>query len=317
MSIKIISKHRGELMAIAMLWIAFFHSQFPITNKFIRFALVNCGYGGACVFSFLSAYGLYFSYKKDNDYGSFIKKRLYRIVPFCLVMIVIDLLIRQKGILDGLFSAFGLYAVIGLDLTNWYTSYILLLYFLTPLYLKVFKNRELKLTIVTITITILISSNLNNFIYQYVLSNLTLYLLGFFFAYLENKETKIPSIVVLISFVIGWGILFGSYHFYRNDIRHIYPFIILVPSMCMLASWVFDKLKFIQKPFKYLGKYTYQFYLLHELVLLVLYNNYAILYRPGIHFDFLINAFALAIAIVLSIVFKELVDNLMKRSELK
>lgn len=317
MSIKLIGKHRGELMAVAMLWIAFFHSQFPIWNKFIRFALVNCGYGGACVFSFLSAYGLYYSYKKDSDYKSFIKKRLYRIIPFCLVMIIINLIIRQKGIMDAVFSAFGLYAVIGLDLTNWYTSYILILYFLTPLYLKIFKNREFKLTFIMILITILISSNLTNLIYQYVLSNLTLYLLGFLFGYLDDKKIKVSPIVVLISFILGWGILFGSYHFYRNDIRHIYPFIILVPSMCMLASWIFDKLKFLQKPFEYLGKYTYQFYLLHELVLLVLYNNYAILYRPGIHFDFLINTVALIIAIVLSVVFKEFIDNLIKRSELK
>lgn len=313
MSIKIISKHRAELMAIAMLWIGFFHSQFPISNKFLGFVLVNCGYGGACVFSFLSAYGLYFSYKRNSDYGSFIKKRLYRIIPFCLVMIIINLIIRQKGILDALFSAFGLYAVIGLDLTNWYTSYILILYFLTPLYLQIIKNRELKSTIAMIFITILISSNLNNLIYQYVLSNLTLYFLGFLFAYLEEKEIKIPFVVVLIIFVLGWGILYGAYHFYRNDIRHIYPFIIIVPSMCMLLSLFFDKLRFLQKPFKYLGQYTYQFYLLHELVLMVLYNNYGLLYRPGIHFDWLINIFALIIAILLSILFKKVVDKLLLR----
>lgn len=313
MSIKLISKHRSELMAVAMLWIAFFHSYFPITNKFINFALVNCGYGGACVFSFLSAYGLYFSYKKDNNYKSYIKKRLYRIIPFCLVMIAVYLVIRQKGILDAIFSAFGLYAITGIDLTNWYTSYILILYFLTPLYLKVFKNREFKLTFISILITILFSSNFNNLIFQYVLSNLTLYFLGFLFAHLEDEEIKIPSIIVLVSFILGWGILFGSYHFYRNDIRHVYPFIILVPSLCMLFSWVFDKLKLLQKPFKFLGNYTYQFYLLHELVLLVSYNYYGVLYRPGIHFDWLINIFALAMSLILSILLKKVIDSLMIR----
>ena len=46
MSIELISKHRGALMTVAMLWIAFEHSYFPSFNKFFDFLFVKCGYGG-------------------------------------------------------------------------------------------------------------------------------------------------------------------------------------------------------------------------------------------------------------------------------
>ena len=318
MNIKLISKYRSALMAIMMIWVAFYHSQFPIGNKLLSFILERCGYAGACGFLFLSAFGLYYAYKKENKYCLFIKKRFYRIIPYCFPMIFIYLIINQKGLVDAFFNAFGIYSIIGINLTNWFTSCILLLYSITPFYLNIFKKKPVFVFLFVLLLIIILSSFTSNEVYKYILQCLSFYPIGFLFAYLNDlKDIKINSLLVIICFIIGWFMMYYAYHHYQNDINHIYPLYLIIPSMCLLASQLIDKLSFIQKILTSLGKYTYQFYLLHEQIEKLLYNNYGLLYRPGIYFDWLINIAAFLIALLLAIVLKRIVDKLLLNSKEK
>lgn len=315
MSIKLISKHRSELMAIALIWVAFYHSRFPIDNKLISLLLVKSGYGGVSLFLFLSGFSMYYSYKKDNNYLSFIKKRFLRIVPFCIFLIPLYMLVKNNTFLDACLNAFGINWLRGINKANWYTFLIMFLYLLTPVYLKNFKNKEKKMTCISILLILFISFAIKNENWVYGIVNICLYILGIYFAFLNDNNIKVNNIVIIFSFVIGWITMLCMYHYYRNDIQHVYPMILIAPSMLLILSFIIDKLKLIQKPLKYLGKFSYQFYLLHELVITVLYNNYALLYRPNINFDTLINIMAFVIALILSIVYKYIVDSLMiKRS---
>lgn len=58
-----VSKYRTPLMGFAMLWIMLFHIGINIP---IIGTLTQKGYWGVDIFIFLSAYGLYYGYKKDN-----------------------------------------------------------------------------------------------------------------------------------------------------------------------------------------------------------------------------------------------------------
>ena len=103
------------------------------------------------------------------------------------------------------------------------------------------------------------------------------------------------------------------YHYFRNDIQHVYPMILIAPSMLLILSFLMEKVRMVQKSLKYIGQFSYQFYLLHELILTVLYNNYALLYRPNIQFDRLINVAGLVITLMLSIIYKNIIDSLINK----
>lgn len=313
MSIKLISKHRSELMAIALIWVAFYHSYFPIDSKLIAFALARCGYGGVSLFLFLSGFSMYYSYKKDSDYLSFVKKRFKRIVPFCIPLIFLYMLIRKDAFVDACLNAFGINWLRGYNKVNWYTILILILYLVTPIYLKYFKNREVRLTCISLLFILFVSYIVKNENWVYGIANVCLYILGIYFAYLNENDVKVNNILAIFCFLIGWIMMFLMYHYYRNDIQHVYPMILIAPSMLLILSFLMEKVRMVQKSLKYIGQFSYQFYLLHELVLTVLYNNYELLYRPNIQFDRLINVAGLVITLMLSIIYKNIIDSLINK----
>lgn len=313
MSIKLISKHRSELMAIALIWVAFYHSYFPIGSKMIAFTVARCGYGGVSLFLFLSGFSMYYSYKKDSDYLSFVKKRFKRIVPFCIPLIFLYMLIRKDAFVDACLNAFGINWLRGYNKVNWYTILILILYLVTPIYLKYFKNREVRLTCISLLFILFVSYIVKNENWVYGIANVCLYILGIYFAYLNENDVKVNNILAIFCFLIGWIMMFLMYHYYRNDIQHVYPMILIAPSMLLILSFLMEKVRMVQKSLKYIGQFSYQFYLLHELVLTVLYNNYALLYRPNIQFDRLINVAGLVITLMLSIIYKNIIDSLINK----
>lgn len=312
MSIKLISKHRSELMAIALIWVAFYHSRFPIDNKLISLLLVKSGYGGVSLFLFLSGFSMYYSYKKDNNYLSFIKKRFLRIVPFCIFLIPLYMLVKNNTFLDACLNAFGIYWILGISGVNWFTPLILILYIFTPVYLRRFNNNETVITIISMFLVITVTALIKNDNWVYGITNICLYLLGIYFAYLNENDVKLSYLLVCISFLSGWILLYLMLHYYRNDVQHVYPMILITPSMLLILSAIIEKIPLIQKPLRHLGSLSYQFYLLHELVITVLYNNYATLYRPNINFDWLINFIAFLFTLMLSLVYKFLIDDLIK-----
>ena len=253
MSIKLISKHRTELMAIALIWVALYHSYFPITNKAISFILVKCGYAGASLFLFLSGFSMFYSYKKDSDYTSFIKKRLLRILPFCLPLICLNVAINNEIFLDALTDAFGLNWLRGVNRTNWYTSVILILYFVTPFYLKMFMGKEKIVTVLTISVLVLISILIKNDVWAYCLTNMCLYIEGIYFAYLNDNDIAVNSVMLLALFILGWIAMFMMYHFYRNDIQHVCPLILIAPFMLISLGYIFDILHCVQRSLVFLG----------------------------------------------------------------
>ena len=89
MEYRALSRCRGELMGVAMLWVMLFHSfdldlGLPLLN-----GLRGAGFGGVDIFIFLSAMGLAMSLiRRQQEYGAFLRRRAGRILPaYYLVMI--------------------------------------------------------------------------------------------------------------------------------------------------------------------------------------------------------------------------------------
>ena len=79
-----VSRYRGELMGIAIVFIILFH--IPLDRSDMFFGLRRCGNIGVDMFLFLSGIGLWYSWTKQPSFKSFYKRRLLRIFPTWLVI---------------------------------------------------------------------------------------------------------------------------------------------------------------------------------------------------------------------------------------
>ena len=79
-----ISRFRGELMGLAILFVMLFHVGLPRTDMF--FGLHRIGNIGVDMFFFLSGVGLWHSWTKNPNTKHFYQKRLLRIYPTWLIV---------------------------------------------------------------------------------------------------------------------------------------------------------------------------------------------------------------------------------------
>lgn len=312
MKISFISKYRSCLIALSMLWIAIRHSNFPIHFKPLGFLLYTCGYGGVDAFLFLSGFGIYYACKKERQYSDFLKRRLLKILPYSIVVTAILFILGRKTLSNALVEGFGLTVWLRADLINWYTSFILFLYLLTPFYFKLFKKKPLIVTTATIIIVWLLCLFLNDR-NVYIFFRTGIYVLGIYFGYLNEKYPELNCWWLPLLTIVGFAAIYWLYHYVNNDILHTQPFLLIIPGLMVFVGWLLDKLSFLQKPLAAMAPYTFQFYLIHEEVVAYLYSYYEVLYRPGIYFDYLINIAAIILAFILAVILKRIVDLLLTR----
>ena len=79
-----ISRFRGELMGIAMLFIILFHISLPQSDAF--FGLRRMGNIGVDIFLFLSGVGLWFAWTQHPSITYFFSRRYLRIYPAWLIV---------------------------------------------------------------------------------------------------------------------------------------------------------------------------------------------------------------------------------------
>lgn len=271
-----------------MLWIAIYHSNFPINSKLITFLFVVCGYGGIYLFSFISGMGIFFSCSKEESYSVYIKRRLLRILPYGLPIIIISAIKHHVPLKSMLIDCLGLSIFFSPNLNNLFTSFIVVAYVISPLYYRLFKKKPLIVTVVSSTLITAICMLINNETFSYIYICYTVYCIGFYFGYLiyNKEEPKYLNVVMVIMMIIGWILMYYSYHHFGNDVTHVYPMIMIAPGMLLIIAFILDKITVFNKLLNFIGSYTYVFYLIHIEVIGILYFNYEILYRPGIYFDF-------------------------------
>lgn len=312
MSLNLISNNRKPLMAIAMLWIAIYHSYFPLTFKPFSFVLSKCGYGGVDLFIFLSGFGIYYACKKENDYLVYIKRRLLKILPYSIPLCILSALLNGYGMLDTIIDCLGLSIYFRNNLIGWYVSFILLMYLISPLYYKVFKRKPVVITITVCSFVFLVSFLVDTALFSYVYMRATVYFLGFCFAHF-NENNKINSKwcwLLVFVMIIGWIIMYTMYHYFGNDVDYIWPMFLITPGTLLLFAWVVEKTKYLKRFLEYIGDYTFQFYLIHLEVIKILYSKYDLLYIEGVGFDWWLNLFGIVISFILAVVFKKLIDTI-------
>ena len=137
-----ISRYRGELMGIAMLFVVLFHVGLPREDAF--FGLRRIGNIGVDMFLFLSGVGLWFSWTKNQHAMRFLLRRLLRIYPAWLVTATAFYLpdfLHQRDYSTSLVDLAGDIMVnwdfwLHDELTFWYIPATMMLYLFTPAYLR-------------------------------------------------------------------------------------------------------------------------------------------------------------------------------------
>jgi len=139
-----ISRYRGELMGIAMIFIFLFHVALPRYNMF--FGLRRIGNIGVDMFLFLSGVGLWFSWMKHPSVKRFFKRRYLRVYPAWLIISCLYYIPHFHG---HSFSAWiNLIGEVTInwgfwlhgELTFWYIPAMMMLYLFAPSYIQLIRR---------------------------------------------------------------------------------------------------------------------------------------------------------------------------------
>lgn len=273
-----IGKYRTYLMGLAILWIMLYHG--PAWNIIGLRQIQETGYSGVEIFLLLSSYGLYYAWNREPEPKLFYRRRIVRIIPYYLPVlsarIFWDAIICGGGVKELLHPSFWWHHAY---FRLWYVPFIIFLYAITPLYLKIFKKDPKKVTVIGI---------LAAFIFSYIgygisslfiaTARIPVFLLGFYPAYLakEKKDRKRNPLVLLIIVIIAYGLQIILLEAFDHQMLAEcglmwFPLFAGALPLLLLGCRCMDALKLekhsmLEKGLSYLGEHTLELYLLHQLI---------------------------------------------------
>lgn len=288
-NLKIIYIFKG----FSILMIVLYHLVFNFLNV-PNIIKTFSSYGGAGVhiFFILSGFGLYYSFlKKGFHLKDYVKKRVFRTyLPYIFIILisaclpfmyegedraiaVLSHILLFKMAVPRYESSFGV--------QMWYMSTIFQFYLVFPILINFLKKIDIKkvffisiiISLVWATISSIFDLNnnicLNYFFLQYIWE----FVLGMYFCklYVNNKISidkinVLELIVIFISTFLIYGIMSIKGGFLKN-----YNDIFSVVSFGALTLIIY-KMKIFNNILTVLGKYSYEIYLTHYLVMSITFN---------------------------------------------
>lgn len=276
-------KHRSVWMGVAMLWIISYHFPFQISFLPLR-VFKEIGYGGVDIFLFASGLGCYFSYSKNQDPLTFIKRRISRLAPVYLPFIIVWVSysyfsgkISLQAVIGNIFAVQG-FTNLGENF-NWYIAGLILCYILTPFFFGIIEKMKnggalLGLIAFLLMITIPFENATNGII---IVTRLPIFAIGMYFAKMSESECPVltcKSISFLfLASVVGFAVL-GMFRLFFGKFLwsyglYWYPFILITPGLCVFISIICEtmiKYKITRGfiwPLKSIGEYSFELYLVH------------------------------------------------------
>lgn len=278
MKFDILSKHRSKLMAIAMIWVVLYHATLKIENKAFRFLQIN-GFGGVDIFLFLFGLGMVYSLSKNNDLKTFYLNRAKRILPFVVPVLVLCTFLYGYGIRQSVLFITLLDFWANGNTVLWYFSALFVFVIIAPAMVSLLDDRR------AFVVVSIISSALAFLFYMHqpqmlFASRLPVFFTGIYFGKLSLQRKKLCRFYWFLAAaitVLGTGLLYYFYHYYGDFMWSLglywYPFLLISPGLCILLSGIFElletkwKMYSVGKFFSWVGKFTMEVYLFHELII--------------------------------------------------
>lgn len=287
MTIRKLISYRQVWMALAIISIILFHSELGRDILGIKWMTIF-GYGGVDFFFFSSGIGCYYSYMSDENCLEFIKRRIIRIMPTYLIFITVWCSYRF------FIGEMTRHACVGNLLCiqyfinkeysfNWFISAIWIFYIITPFIAKYISEIECLKQYIFLFVFLFVISIVFWNVHDYIIifSRLPIYCLGCVVAKNDRKMIKRKEVLLFsILAIVGIVILGFSYTFFYEKLWDFglwwYPFFFIVPGFCICISLICEHFsqknigkKFVNI-FNSMGKYTFELYLIHIMVIEIL-----------------------------------------------
>jgi peptidoglycan/LPS O-acetylase OafA/YrhL len=289
----LISKYRRELMGIAIISVFVFHARNGLDLNNVLFFIVQTGYSGVDIFLFLSGIGLFFSLSKNENLGEFYLNRLVRIMPTYWLIIGVfsfyQFLINKISFIGILLRMTTLSFWLNEYSYEWYIPSLLVLYILFPFYFKsLIKSRShsymwvIMLAPIFFGIFISVLCILLKLNYLIIFtSRIPVFFIGSIFGYFIKSNFQIkPNHLYLyfFGFLIGVLILALSFLNFSYSERLLYgfdwyPFILIIPFLCLILAKIISYDVFERSQFnvflRFCGDYSLCIYLIHGMVFIL------------------------------------------------
>ena len=330
-----INKYRRFLFGIATIWIAWFHSYMLDFSKLEALSFMNIGAFfevlkrlgniGVDIFLLLSGIGLYFSFSKNSNIIQFYKKRMIRVLPCSIILVLIvtylshvetwKLFFIRVTFLNFLFFKDD-------DQTFWYIPAILLLYLLFPVFYYVIQKFKVPGALGLIAISCIIAAiaffvNYDMFFYQWemLLTRIPVFIAGILLAPVIKNEKKISNEKALILCLIGlvYTIVIHIIDLFITA-RFVFLWHYLYFPLAVFLVFFFSyirshvSLSFIVMPIEFVGDFSLEMNLIHQ-------SLYYFLLGKISFFDnhqFIYASVIILISILLSFILKTLISLIFK-----
>lgn len=187
--ITLLSTQRSFIMGIAILWVAWFHTDLPVGIPGLSF-LRETGYGGVDLFFLMSGIGAYYSLTKNPDTFSYIKNQAKRILPSYYPFIAVWLIMMKMTAeiygteIIGNLTMMGWWCESRCQF-NWYTNAIWLFYLLAPVFVGAIcktedRKKRMGITVLLMVVGFLVSMTFWHSLLLTAFSRLPVFILGIY-----------------------------------------------------------------------------------------------------------------------------------------
>lgn len=299
LNLGILTKHRNAVYGLAIIWIVVFHGSaidkidysFGAEGGIASWAadFISVGNVGVDIFLFLSGICLYFSYTGNSDIYSFIKKRLWRLVPPALMIYGIYWFVRYAVFADDLEAFVTRMTLMQFWMTGdqaiWFVSLIVVLYFAYP-YIYRFLFSGAKTGLIRFAIALVASFGIGVILriaspelydmVEIAVTRVPVFVIGCWigrFVY-EGREIPHPTIFVVgsVAIAIMFFLVLGADVLHGMTRRYFY--IVGGVSLCAVFSLLVHALiaffkrggKIVERLLSFFGAFSLEWYLAHIMV---------------------------------------------------
>lgn len=281
MNWNLLSKYRSELMGLATIAVVLFHffeevgqHASEVTDTVLHlYNFGRYGYIGVEVFLIVSGIGCYYSIRKNFNKKEFYKKRAKRIlIPYLLIAVPFWLYIDvflNKSIEEFIYDLTGISFLIDTK-TFWYVFFILIMYFLFPLIYKFLFGKEkdiflkfmfIELLVAFLTIILYVEMYDVFDLIEIALTRVPIFIFGVYTGHkvYNNEKVSFPILFFSIFSIFLINIDFDN----QLVMRYINSVQSIGFSLIMVKIFDIVNLKNINRFLSFVGKYSFEIYLLH------------------------------------------------------
>ena len=283
-------EHRPELYGFLSLWLMVFHLDMffkPLLGSVFLDRIASLGDCCVDVFLFISGYCIYYSWTKNPDYRTFLKKRVLRILPTYLIIAIPFFLWQDHLSWNFLYDTSGASFLIEGRLEAWFPISILGFYLISPWLIRLVSGKNSIWIILTLIAIIAILTNYTHYFAKtgIMWTRLPAYAAGLYCAHKKGlmttsnkpvKEREHPDYILLLLYgtlmiIIAispirerLSSLVGS-----NSLRLCF-LILIVPILSLFNYGISFTPKLFRSGLRFCGNVSLEIYLIHLFLLYVI-----------------------------------------------